>query len=73
MNFVILDLEWNPSYSKKLKGFINEIIEFGAIKVNSDLEIIDTFSALVRPQIGKKLNEKITTCLLYTSPSPRDA
>ena len=46
MNFVILDLEWNPSYSKKLKGFINEIIEFGAIKVNSDLEIIDTFLPL---------------------------
>lgn len=72
MNFVILDLEWNPSYSKKLKGFINEIIEFGAIKVNSDLEIIDTFSALVRPQIGKKLNEKITTLTHITDEDVED-
>ena len=32
MNFVILDLEWNGSYSKRDKKFYNEIIEFGAVK-----------------------------------------
>ena len=26
MNFVILDLEWNGTYSRRLKGFMNEII-----------------------------------------------
>ena len=34
MNFVILDLEWNGTYSRRLKGFMNEIIEFGAVKVD---------------------------------------
>lgn len=59
MGYVILDLEWNGSYSKKLKGFINEIIEFGAVKIDSNMQIIDTFSMLVHPQIGKKISSKV--------------
>lgn len=59
MNYVILDLEWNGAYSKKTKKFVNEIIEFGAVKVNEKLNIIDTFSMLVTPQIGKKLNSRV--------------
>lgn len=59
MNFVILDLEWNGAYSKKAKKFVNEIIEFGAVKTDEQLNIIDTFSMLVTPQIGKKLNSRV--------------
>lgn len=59
MNFVILDLEWNGTYSRRLKGFMNEIIEFGAVKVDEKLNILDTFSELVRPQVGKKISGKI--------------
>ncbi|MGN0538140.1 MAG: exonuclease domain-containing protein [Acutalibacteraceae bacterium] len=59
MTFVILDLEWNGSYSKKRRTFINEIIEFGAVKFNEDMELISKFSVLVRPQIGKKISGKI--------------
>lgn len=58
---VILDLEWNGTYSKRLKGFINEIIEFGAVKVDDNLQLADTFSLLVRPQVGKKISGKIAT------------
>ena len=54
MDFVILDLEWNGSYSKKIKGYINEIFEFGAVRINSDMQIIDTFSMLIKPQSAKK-------------------
>lgn len=60
MNYVILDLEWNASYSKRYHRFINEIIEFGAVKADKDLNLIDTFSMLVTPQIGKKLNSRIS-------------
>ncbi len=59
MNFVILDLEWNSSYSKKYKGFMSEIIEFGAVRFNEDFEVIDTFSMLVAPQVSKKLTGKV--------------
>lgn len=50
MNFVILDLEWNGSYSKKLKQYINEVIQFGAVKVTEDLTVIDTFDTFVNPR-----------------------
>lgn len=55
MDFVILDLEWNGSYSKKLKKYINEIFEFGAVRINSNMELVDSFSMLIKPQIGKKI------------------
>lgn len=67
MEFVILDLEWNGAYSKRLKGFINEIIEFGAVKVDEQLNIIDTFEALIRPQVGKKISGKIKTLTSITN------
>lgn len=59
MNFVILDLEWNSSYCKKKKNFMSEIIEFGAVKFNDKFEVLDTFSMLIVPQVGKKLSGKI--------------
>ena len=39
MQFIIMDLEWNNAYCKKLKGYINEIIEFGACKVDKDFNV----------------------------------
>jgi len=64
MTYVILDLEWNAAFSKKYRKYVNEIIEFGAVKVSDEgtsgiLEIIDTFSMLVTPQIGKRLNADV--------------
>lgn len=67
MNFVILDLEWNGTYSRRLKGFMNEIIEFGAVKVDECLHVLDTFDALVRPQVGKKISGKIKTLTNITN------
>ena len=48
MQFIIMDLEWNNAYCKKLKGYINEIIEFGACKVDKDFNVIDEFSVIVK-------------------------
>lgn len=59
MSFVILDLEWNGSYSTSLHRFVNEIIEFGAVKVDDEFNITDKFSVLIKPQIGKKLCSKV--------------
>lgn len=60
MNLIILDLEWNAAYSRKLKGYINEIIEFGAVKCDEQLRIVDCFSSFVRLQVGKKINSVIS-------------
>lgn len=59
MSYVILDLEWNSAYSKKVEHFVNEIIEFGAVKLDGELNIIDSFSVLVKPQICKRLNGRV--------------
>lgn len=73
MNFVILDLEWNGAYSKKAKKFVNEIIEFGAVKVDEKLNIIDTFSMLITPQIGKKLNSRVAQLTKITEEELMDS
>lgn len=67
MTFVILDLEWNGAYSRRKKAFINEIIEFGAVKVNKEFHILDTFEALIKPQVGKKISGKIKTLTSITN------
>ncbi|MCQ2474663.1 MAG: exonuclease domain-containing protein [Clostridia bacterium] len=59
MQYVIMDLEWNNTYAKKAAGYINEIIEIGAVKLDSSLEIVDTFSHIIRSQIGKKLRGSV--------------
>ncbi len=73
MNYVILDLEWNGAYSKKAKKFVNEIIEFGAVKTDEQLNIIDTFSMLVTPQIGKKLNSRVAALTHITDEELTDS
>lgn len=59
MNYIIMDLEWNNTYCKKKKGFMNEIIEVGAVKLNDKLEPIDTFSIFIKAQLGKKLHSRV--------------
>jgi len=60
MNYIILDLEFNGAYSKRHHRFFNEIIEFGAVKLDEQLKMVDTFSCLVAPQISKKLNSHVS-------------
>ncbi len=55
MQYIALDLEWNNVYGKKIHGFFNEIIEFGAVKVDENGNIYDEFTCLINPQVGKKL------------------
>ena len=60
MEYIVLDLEFNGAYSKNRHRFVNEIIEFGAVKLDEQLNIIETFSQLVTPQISKKLNTHVS-------------
>lgn len=53
MNYIIYDLELN---SKPFKSKLpNEIIEIGAVKLDSNLNEIDTFQAFIKPKYFKKL------------------
>lgn len=73
MNIVVLDLEWNGAYSRRLHGYINEIIEFGAVKLDKQLNIIDRFSCFVKPQVSKKISSIITDLTSITDDNLTDA
>ena len=64
MDYIILDLEWNQIYGKKVR--INnslllngEIIQIGAVKVNSDGELIDSLKLGVKPKYYKKIHKSV--------------
>lgn len=59
MQYIVFDLEWNNVYGRKIQGFINEIIEIGAVKLDEDLNEISSFSSFVKPCIGKKLRGSV--------------
>lgn len=50
MNYVVLDFEANNQDN------IKEIIEIGAVKVNENNEIIDTYQSFVKPTLAPTLN-----------------
>ncbi len=59
MNYIVFDLEWNQCpYGKGQENhrIPFEIIEIGAVKLNSDRQIIDEFQVLVQPRVYKKLH-----------------
>lgn len=59
MRYIIMDLEWNNTYGRRINGFINEVIEIGAVKLDDQFQILDTFSCFIKSQIGKKLRGSV--------------
>lgn len=60
---IILDFEMNPvakKYAEIKKRLHREIIEIGATKVNSQGEVIDTFSCFVKPEFSSDVAGYIT-------------
>ena len=72
MDIVILDLEWNAAYSRRIKGYINEIIQFGAVKCGPDLGVKSRFSCFVKPQVGKHVNALVTDLTSITDENLTD-
>lgn len=59
MQYVIMDLEWNSAFSRKLDGYLNEIIEIGAVKLDGHLMPAGEFRMFVRAQLTKKIHSRI--------------
>ena len=72
MNFVIIDLEWNGTYVKKVHGFFNEIIEIGAVKLDENMREDDRFQAIIRPAVSKKLTKLVTDLTSITDDELED-
>lgn len=62
MNYIVIDLEWNQS--PKGKEYENtkipfEIIEIGAVKLDSSMNTLDEFCSMIKPNIYKEMHFKI--------------
>lgn len=55
MNYIILDLEWDSTYFVKQKRFINQILQIGAVKLDSRFNLIDTFEVTIKSSISKRV------------------
>lgn len=67
MNYIVLDLEWNQSNTglePEVSRLPFEIIEIGAIKLNSDLTMISEFSELIKPVVYHELHH-ITSKIIH--------
>ncbi len=60
MNYIVIDLEWNqcPAGETEVEGFPFEIIEIGAVKLNSNREIMDTFHEVICPKVYNSIHPK---------------
>lgn len=65
MNYIVLDLEWNQGSEKNTNPELPfEIIEIGAIKLNSDKKMMGEFNEIIKPSVYKELH-RITSKLIH--------
>ncbi len=66
MQYIILDLEWNqpisyhsPAYKSVGGKLLFEMIQIGAVKMDEQLNVVDSFSQLIQPQHYVRLHPRI--------------
>ena len=66
MQYIILDLEWNqpisyhsPAYKSVGGKLLFEMIQIGAVKVDEQYRVVDSFSQLIQPQHYIRLHPRI--------------
>ncbi len=66
MNYITLDLEWNQSNTpeREVRELPFEIIEIGAVKLDSNKKICGRFNELIHPQVYREMHN-ITRKLIH--------
>lgn len=72
MNIIILDLEWDSAYSVKNQRFVNQIIQIGAVKLDENCNIVDTFVSTVKSKLSKKLTRRFIELTGITNEQMRE-
>ncbi len=80
MNYIVLDLEWNqpisyhsPAYKSVGGKLLFELIQIGAVRVNEQMEVTDSFNQLIQPQHYVKLHPRIARITHIDQESLADA
>ena len=69
MNYIVFDLEWNQCPDGKAKenpAIPFEIVEIGAVKLNSDKQETDRFHELIRPSVYRRMHP-MTQSIIHLS------
>ena len=72
MNYVILDMEWDSSFYPGEKRFINQIVQIGAVKLDENFLIVDTFDVTVRSSFSKRVSGRFTELTGITNDDMRN-
>lgn len=67
MDYIVFDLEWNQSNTgeeEEIKKLPFEIIEIGAVKLNSDRVMVSEYNQLIKPKVYHELHH-ITQKLIH--------
>ncbi len=72
MNYIVLDMEWNQRIKGKKRVRVpvmlnGEIIQFGAVKLDENYSVIDTFKIMVSPKYYKQMHEKVSQITKITA------
>ena len=62
MDYIVFDLEWNQNPNERARPnrlLPFEIIEIGAVRLNENREIVDTFHRLIRPSVYHWIQDSI--------------
>lgn len=79
MEYIVFDLEFNQGFDRKLNKTVSdekcpfEIIQIGAVKLDSNLDIIDTFNTFVKPNIYKEIHPFIKKMTNINNEDVKDA
>lgn len=60
MKYIILDLEWDNVYFVPEKRFINQILQIGAVKLDEEFNLIDTFEATIKSSVSNRVSGRFT-------------
>ncbi len=58
MHYVILDMEWDSTYHKLHKRFVNQILQIGAVKLDEGFNIVDIFDVTIKSSISKRVSRR---------------
>ena len=72
MEYVILDLEWDSVYFPPKKRFINQILQIGAVKLDGEFNVVDTFSVNICSAISKRVTSRFAKLTGITSEIMRE-
>ena len=67
MEYIILDLEWDSAYFPPEKRFINQILQIGAVKLDDDFNVIDTFNRVICSSVSKRVSSRFAKLTGITS------